>query len=695
MNFRLFITNVLKHTKIFLIWILIGIILSVIVYFLQTPIYVTSTKWYIQKVSTENIVSKLSNSFDKEAVGNFSSTKLKIKAINTTAIDAAVLMSSDIIKEIIKRANLIDQSGHYISVDEFKKSFVIKPDKKYPFITLKYFSKDPQKAYDVLIIAEDVFKEKNISAEGKKVQKNKKFLEKQIAIIKDNTDKAATELRNYEKEAKIIDINAEAVDQQTRVAQLKSSLASYNADLEETRTKIVDLKQKLGINTTIQALNKTTIGSDKDITILKDELINKNTKLISLQSKYTDKHFSIIQLKEEINEIEKLIEKRQKELIGKEIPSEKIEEVKKLKYLMIDDLIRYTTQEVAMKARLDALQKTINKYETDLQILPSKKLSFKSYEFDNKFQQDLLKKVKLSYENVRIQETFTNNTVNIMKLHNPKVPIKPKYPNIFLNISIALFLSLIFAYINVLVIDSLDNKINIAEQLKSVSKYNFLGRVLVNNKPYDKYIQKSDNYKDNVLSAYRDIAVNLLFTKEDQNINTITLISSKYNSANSLALINLATIIAEFQEKVLLVEMNLQKPDLDQMLSLEPSKDGLTDYLTNKITSLDKIIQKLPFNDLFYLPAGSKPINSVDLIESNKMNQLIDYLSNNYDFVVFNLPDFNDHSETLLLAKKIGINILVANGSFTSRTDFIRMQNILDASNIKVLGSLFVQSDKY
>jgi tyrosine-protein kinase Etk/Wzc len=95
---------------------------------------------------------------------------------------------------------------------------------------------------------------------------------------------------------------------------------------------------------------------------------------------------------------------------------------------------------------------------------------------------------------------------------------------------------------------------------------------------------------------------------------------------------------------------------------------------------------------LYYLPVGMEPVDAVDLLESKKMTELITKLSNNYDFVLFNLSPFNENTAALIIAKALGVNILVANQSLTILNEFIRTNNILDATHVNVIGTLFIAS---
>ena len=275
MNPILFIKSLLEMKKILIYWLITGVVIAVIAALIQPPIYICGAKWLIKRETSSDLIAGLLNP-----------TTLLLSAKTSlieNAINANILQSPDIIKEIISKANLKNKYGEPITIEEFRKNFQVKPNKRFPYLTVKYQSIDPKEAYNVLVIAEEVYRTKSITAEAKKAQSDRIFMEREVSIAEKDFQIAAKDLSLYEKSANIVNIEAEIKQQQYRTAELQKDLANAKAKLASVQDNIKNLTSKLGIKSSYEALEKTIIGNDQTIMFLKDKLLQKKQELITLK----------------------------------------------------------------------------------------------------------------------------------------------------------------------------------------------------------------------------------------------------------------------------------------------------------------------------------------------------------------------------------------------------------------------------
>lgn len=695
MDVNLYLKAILKHKKLLTYWLIAGILIAVIAFFVQRPVYITKAKWYIQRASSNTTFTSSSGgegSSEKSILTNIASSLFQGNSSMSTGLDAAVLQSPEIVREIIKRAKVKDKNGKLENVTSFRTRFIIKSDKSFPFILLTYSAHNPVEAFNVLKIAEEVFVEKNISAEAKKAELNRKFLEEQVKTASTDTEKSAQELKNYEKKAKIVNIEEEAKSQQERLLRFQNELANSKANLATVQSKVSDLKSKLRIHSTREAIEKSTIGSDFDINALKTQLVDKNNKLIALQVKYTDKHYTVVETKEEIDRLKKEIEKRQKILIGKSIPAENVEDVKSVKSMMIDDLVNLSTEEVSLNSRIGAIQDTLSKYNKDFSVLPSKKYNLSNLDFENEFNKNRFESLRLSFESAKLNEAFAKNTISIVKLDEPEMLKSPTFPNIFLNLIIGIVLGFVFGYTHIIIKESIDNRVRTEDQFEAISNYTYLGQI--NCKQNDNISSPQINIYDeaNVHSdEYVKLRTNLRFLNVDNQVKNITFIYPEQSIYPAIALTNLAISFVKANNRVLLVETNIREPILHKILNLNEPANGLTNYIAGNVDNLESIVQhNSNVNNLFFLSAGTLPPSPSDILDSEKMRQFIRQLEDQYDLVLYNLPPFKAFADALIISNYLDGNILVANASLTTVNDILHTQKVLAKNNIKLLGSLFL-----
>jgi capsular exopolysaccharide synthesis family protein len=117
--------------------------------------------------------------------------------------------------------------------------------------------------------------------------------------------------------------------------------------------------------------------------------------------------------------------------------------------------------------------------------------------------------------------------------------------------------------------------------------------------------------------------------------------------------INLALIMAQAGNKVLLVDADLRKPLVHKYYGL-PISPGLTDYVlgnyhwnevTNTISDImlgefgiDDILKTPGMDTLHIATAGTKPPNPSEILTSQRFKQFLNEAGNTYDFIFIDAP---------------------------------------------------------
>ena len=187
--------------------------------------------------------------------------------------------------------------------------------------------------------------------------------------------------------------------------------------------------------------------------------------------------------------------------------------------------------------------------------------------------------------------------------------------------------------------------------------------------------------------AYKMLRTSVQYGFPDvEGCKIIGITSSERNEGKSTIATNLAYMLSCDSQKVLLMEGDMRLPSLSAKLDL-PSTQGLSDYLTGRITSDSNFIQyskKAP--NLPILCAGMAPPNPSELLGSERMKKFLDKIRNAFDFIILDLPPVNIVSDPLSVAKYIDGFIIVTRNEFTTRygvTEVVKKLKIVDA---KILG---------
>ena len=126
---------------------------------------------------------------------------------------------------------------------------------------------------------------------------------------------------------------------------------------------------------------------------------------------------------------------------------------------------------------------------------------------------------------------------------------------------------------------------------------------------------------------------------------------------------NLAMTLAHTGLKVLIVGIDLRKPQLAKIFDIHQHHDeGLVPFLAGKTDDLSASIvhgvHGVPTLDV--LPAGSIPPNPSELIESQRMKEAVDYLKSlDYDYIIFDSAPYLPVADATIFNRYVDANIFM------------------------------------
>lgn len=183
--------------------------------------------------------------------------------------------------------------------------------------------------------------------------------------------------------------------------------------------------------------------------------------------------------------------------------------------------------------------------------------------------------------------------------------------------------------------------------------------------------------------AFRILRSQILQNMSKAGFRTLAITSPDYGDGKTTIAINLAISIAmDLKQTVLLVDLDLRKPNMHEYLGLNP-RAGLSDYLINDVPIKECLIRP-PFHRLNTLPAGSRVEHSSELLGSPKMSALAQELKNRYPdrLVIYDMPPVLRQDDVIAFAPNIDGVLLVAHNGFTNKNALKRSLDVLGDATI-------------
>ena len=193
------------------------------------------------------------------------------------------------------------------------------------------------------------------------------------------------------------------------------------------------------------------------------------------------------------------------------------------------------------------------------------------------------------------------------------------------------------------------------------------------------------NLEFTAAEQYKLLRTNLDFTLPvDEKCPVIGVTSSMRGEGKSTTAINLAYVLAEKKNKVLLIDGDLRLPSIAKKMEIE-EKAGLTSLLIGKGANLNEFKSNILPN-WYILPVGETPPNPSELISSRRMATIIKDLREYFDYIIIDLPPVNLVSDAVAVSSMITGMILVIREEYATKREVENCVRQLKLSNVNVLG---------
>jgi tyrosine-protein kinase Etk/Wzc len=255
-------------------------------------------------------------------------------------------------------------------------------------------------------------------------------------------------------------------------------------------------------------------------------------------------------------------------------------------------------------------------------------------------------------------------------------PIKPNRRTIqMLAILIGLGLPALFIFILEVANDKITNRFDI-EKLTAAA---ILGEVGHSFAESSLVVNKTN--RNMVAEQFRIIRSNLQYVLNKVDKQIILITSSFSGEGKSFISTNLAGVMALAGKKTIILEFDIRKPKILSGLNMS-KKPGISNFLVGKAKIEDLPVQVTDYENLYVLPCGPVPPNPSELLLDPKMDQLFDYLKNNFDVIIVDTAPVGMVSDALTLGKFADCTLYIARQGYTFKKQVILIDEIYQQAKL-------------
>lgn len=191
--------------------------------------------------------------------------------------------------------------------------------------------------------------------------------------------------------------------------------------------------------------------------------------------------------------------------------------------------------------------------------------------------------------------------------------------------------------------------------------------------------------KSPISEAYRAVRTNLQFAGVGKTMKCISFTSSTPSEGKSTTISNIALAIAQDNKKVLLIDADMRKPVQHQIFGL--FNKGLSNCIAMDMP-LEEAIQPSEHPNLDILASGPVPPNPSELLGSQRMEDLLQKVTQIYDYVLIDMPPVLAVTDAAVLSSKVDGVVFVVKSGKISPDEAKLAKTRLEQAGANILGAV-------
>lgn len=287
-------------------------------------------------------------------------------------------------------------------------------------------------------------------------------------------------------------------------------------------------------------------------------------------------------------------------------------------------------------------------------------------------------------QDIEATDAEGTSSVKLTRVKQADVPSAPVSPNVPVNVALGLLVGLALGVAIAVLRETLDNRVRTEQDVEKISDKPVVGGIAFDSKASERPLIVQVDPRSPRAESFRTLRTNLQFLDLGTGSRTFVMTSSVQSEGKSTTVANLAIALDSAGFRVILIDADLRRPRVAEYMDVDTNA-GLTDVLIGR-AELEDVAQPWGRGNLVVLPAGQIPPNPSELLGSRAMQELIERLEKEFDYVLFDAPPLLPVTDAAILSKKAsGAIVAVASGK-THKGQFAAAVSALENVGAPIAG---------
>jgi len=552
------------------------------------------------------------------------------------------------------------------AIGNFTKDVAYLSDGSSYLIQIMFTSVDPAKASVISNKIAELYIQEQIKGKLGATDKANTWLEQRLAELRGEVQKSDQAVAAFKTANNIVESGGSTLNDQ-ELSDLNRELVTAQADLAAKQSKLRIVRDMGSSAAALESVGDVT--TSPMILQLRQQQIELERQESQLRTLYGDRHPLIVQLKDEKAKVAAGIH----------------DEVQRVIHTLENDVRVASTQASSIQAALDSLKnRNVKDRAADVQLQELERVATAN--------RTLYEQLLGRFNETQDQQGIVEADSRIVAVATP--PALPSSPGPKLFAAAGFTVSFLLGSLLAVLLERLDRGLRSAREGEGALGLTTLGLVPRVDRLRRK--QRPHQYlREKPLSSYAEAirgVLTALNLSNPQNPPKVLLVTSSLpEEGKTTFAVSLASLVARSQKRVLLIDLDLRHPSVHRELGWQVSA-GLVEYMAGE-RSLQEGIHNDLETGLHFLPVKAHTTTPTDLLESDKMRQLLEVCRENYDLVVLDsapVASVNDTKVAAGLADRVVFIVRWGKTIESAARDSLRS---LREAGIEPAGAVLAQID--
>ena len=578
-------------------------------------------------------------------------------------------------------AATLSDLGLKFTADEILRRTSVQPVRDTNILAIEVTLPDGREAKVAADVMADEFKKIYGELNNAAVSQSREFIEEQIATTKQAMVRAQDALRKFKEEQGIVLLDAQSQAAIQRVSQAKVDNNTAMISLQRAGANLAKIeKEHSGILEMVKA-SETTAREPLWSQLTQDLALLETAKAAMIQGaegeqKRGPNHPDVIAIARQVEEIKNQTATK----VAEQYVAAIVQTRNPIHTSTMDRWILAKVESVAADAQCAGTATVLGKMQSELGELPAKEAKLAGLKMDVTVAVQTHGLMISKLDEAKIREQQANAEVALKTIDAAYVTEVNQRE--VMKLVLALVLSPLLGVGVAFLLHYTDNTVKTPADAE-----NLLGLPVLSVIPGARGHSLPRQKCPEILEvAYQMLTSNLWMAKQNQDVDSVVMVSAEPDVGRSVSASNLAVSLANEGARVVLVDADLRQPTQHLIFGVD-NKVGLTNVVSGG-AALEDVAVPTKVQGLLLVPTGPVPDNPVKLLRSTEMRDLVDSMKELADFVIYDTPAGVAFPDAVLVASYVGNAVVVHSAGRVPRGSETEFRSRLEAVGVRLLGTV-------